>query len=146
MRRLDIACASLVHTPSLAMLNRFNWMTDPQRSYRRSLYQRRYCIPSRGMPEGETFHVAKLPRNVGRQGASTLSCNRVVIDSPSFSTSYRSFHFLPLSLLHCCIEDLNPGHLDTIPTICRIRYFVHSLLSHLIYDTRKSLRQVQGLL
>src|SRR6266702_4582447 len=52
VRRLDVACISVVHAPflmsCLATLNRHNRPSDLQLSYRRSLCQQRLCIHSRG--------------------------------------------------------------------------------------------------
>jgi hypothetical protein len=130
----------VVHTPCPAILNRCNWMSDLQRLYRPSLCQQRYCICSRGIPEGQTFRVVKF-KVVGRQGPSTLPCNRRHSD--------RFFQILPfltfflLSPLRYCTKESNSGHLDTIPTICRIRYFAHSLLPHLVYDTRRASLRLQ---
>jgi hypothetical protein len=95
VRRFDIACVSVVHTPCLAIPHRYNQIIDLQRSHRRSLCQRRFCIHSHGMLEGVPSRAVKLLRDMGWQAPTIFPCN--LIQNPT-TPSFFFFHLLALLL------------------------------------------------
>ena len=108
----------------LATLNRYNQTSNLRRSYRLSLCQRRYCIQSRGTPEGETLHAVRLLRDAGQQGPATLSCNRQ-------SLFFKPLPPLPFSVHKTQTQDDWP---TALTTFC-IPYFAHTLYASLYYCT-----------
>ena len=125
VRRFDIASVSVVHAPCLATPNRYNQIIDLQRSYRRSLCQRRFCLHSCVIPEGVPSRAVKLLRDMGWQAPTTFPCNQL----PLIQNHPFLFLLSPFALLYNTLKRRTIGYnrnnlshslLPTLPIAARI--------------------------